>query len=94
MKKAIIIAVLLFSVGITQAACAGVVDEAKGQIAKEKHETLVFKAKQLIQREEEIRKELSAIQLKLEVLERGEDVDISKIGSGVRLSDGTTIWMK
>lgn len=51
-----------------------VVEEAKSKITKQKHDSMVEKAKNLLQRKEKIQEELSDIDAKLAKLESGQDV--------------------
>lgn len=76
------IAMVLCLVMFAGTAFAGVVEEAKGQISKEKHEALVRKAKDLLNEKASLEEKLSGVKEKLKKLECGEDTETD---SDVRL---------
>lgn len=83
-KRFIVMLMILFFVACTVPVWAGPVDEAKIEIEKVKHEALVTKAKILLNRKEEVERELKEINQKLEKLNNGEDVTSD--------DDPKTVW--
>lgn len=75
----------------SSSAFAGVVDDAKQQIAKEKQATLVSKAKFLLEEKTRLETKLEAVKKKLLKLDDGEDVDVSEPAtSGYITINGST----
>jgi len=70
MKKSLLLLVLLVVPCLAQ----NPVEEAKTKIAKQKHDAIVQHAKDLLERKEELEKELAEIDAKLAKLANGEDV--------------------
>ena len=55
---------------------SGVVNEAKDKIAKEHHDALVQKAKQLLAEQSSLEAQLAVVKQRLGKLDAGEDVDL------------------
>lgn len=64
---------ILLICALSTVANAGVIDIAKGEIIKEKQESLVNKAKYYLSKKEELLKQIHEIDRKLDILDSGKD---------------------
>lgn len=80
------IAMMVLLAVFSGASFGGVIDDAEQQIAKDKQERMVSKAKTLLEKKAKLEIDLADVKKKLTALDNGDDVEINEHPSSATVS--------